>query len=247
MKDDLIQEFEIQEELNKKGEYLKQVSDLIHDKRVEYSKNRELKLRKFKRKIIGAAFGATTVLSARIGYKNGNNNGYRQGMEDANVAVYTNSYDIYNAPDELLVEWAYAVRNQKIENDDIRQNCQNVIESYTKYYNMVTSRLDNMVLNNENSLYIKEYSEFKYQINMLDDNLATSYNYQKYSFDNSLYSKSQIIDGMVYVPYSGNINDIPDNSKVINVDGKNKVFVPSSYNYKYNLDIRNDKENSYSK
>ncbi len=248
MDKELQEEIQKEEQMLKRGEESSKTAEIIHDKAEKNRKKREFRNRRFKKIMLGFSIAASLTAIGIISYKKGYGDGKKASAEEEAETDYDEIFSIETAPDDLLVEWAFAVKNQNISDDEIRTNAKNVLDSYLDYYNSTLNTMDDLVLQNagiDNSSEDK-YNEFKNQVMSLESNLSNSYNYKGFSFENSLYSKSIVENDLVYIPYNGSIDNISDSVKIINVNGKNKLFTLSTYNYMAGI-RNNTEEKGYSK
>ena len=207
----------------------------------EIQKNRELKLRKFKARVVGAVAVATIATGTLFGYKQGQKNIPNEITKESSIETY----DIQNAPDEIIVAWAdYAYGKFCDDFDRINptiseENKNAVYMSYyvplIQVYNQYIETIGDPNLEKQNESY---HELFRKSAIMLEKNLG-----EKYYFRNTPFKSSLVEDDEVLIPYNNVINDsrVPNDSKVVEIEGNSMLYVPVSYLYSNNDNIKRSK------
>ena len=220
---------EIFERDSKRNEY----EDAMSKSR-ERQKLRELKLRKFKTRVMGALVVASLAFGTGFAYKQGQ----KSVSVDPKVETNINIYDVGNAPDEAVAAWAEYAYGKYCDDIDrinptIAEENKNII--YMSYY-VPTIAAYNEYINTKNDANLKKQNEsyhnlFRKNAIVLEKNLG-----EKYSFSNTPFKASVVENDEVLVPYDTVINDatVPNDSQIVEVNGKSIIYVP--VNYLYNSD-----------
>lgn len=204
------------EDIKEEDENLKQTEKELNEKKEEaLSKleGRKIKFGIFKKVLVIGTLAASVICLNKVTYEIGYDSGQESVMEDIKDNL-SKTYDINNAPDEVLNSWA-----------------NEAFSSYSDYWMQGDSEAVVKKIDADKKNYLDPMMQAYYDYTSTGDekyhedfiNYACSLEKklgENYSFDKSIYSYSYVKDGIVYLPASlYGVSDGEYSDNMISVNG----------------------------